>query len=292
MNIFGTFDIDRPAKSKGGDRYKGQLSNDVHSELSTVYIPQTISRDNQNEPYRRFKIKMLSKMDETGLQIPRDDCVMVSCYLKKAAKSGGGDRYDGKVNDEMLSVYISQCFSRVRNSKLKSNAVPVKEARVIFLPVISPPISSSIQVLSSPLISINRQTASEAASFLKRERPSTSEHDQVIPKRGRNNLFIIDVDANDCETKSRNDQSITKRGNLDRIVIGLDDDECEAKSSNQNIATLNHEHAEKTIPQGVDLKAYLHEQYDDSIIKKISDSSGNFSLDTYLKIRMAGEEFF
>lgn len=285
MNVFGTFDIERPAKSKGGDRYKGQLSNDVHSELSTVYIPQTISRDYQNEPYRRFNIKMLSNMDENGLEIPKDNCVMVSCYLKKAAKSGGGDRYDGKVNDEMLSIYISQCFSRTRHSKLTSNPVPVKEAQVIFLPIINPSISSSIQVSSSPSISPSRQTASEAASVLKRERPSSSEHDQVISKLRKNGRFIIDVDADDGETKSRNDQSITKRGNRGRIVIDVDDDEGEAKSSNPDM------HAERTSPQGVDLKAYLHEQYDDSIIKKISDSSGNYSLDTYLKIRMASEEF-
>lgn len=293
MNISGTFEIEKSAKSKGGDRYKGQLSNDFHSELSTVYIPQTISRGNEDRPYRRIKIKISSNMEENAPEIPRNDIVMVSCHLKKTAKAGGGDRYDGKVNDEMLSIYISQCFSRIRQSKLTSNALPVKEALVIFQPTKSPLTSSSGQVSSSPSISSSRQNPIKAASLVKRERPScySSEHDQGISKRGKSNRFVIDVDDDEGETKSRNDQGIQKRGKSDCLVIDADHDEAGTKLSNPEIITLDPEDDERTSLPGVDLKAYLHEQHDDALIEKISDSSGNFCIETYLKIRMASDEF-
>lgn len=264
MDISGTFVIEKPAKSKGGDRYKGQLSNEYNSELSTVYIPQTISRDSENRPFRRIKIKIICSGYAIYDGVPNNDTVTVSCHLKKAAKSGGGDRYDGKVKDETLSIYISQCFSRSKLLNVTSNDQPVKEAHVIFSPMKSPSISSCSEVLSSPSINLSAQKYPEVTS---------------LGKRDSSSLYLPE-----------SNQGISRRGRNDRL-IDVDDDEVETKSRNPEMNALDPNHQVCSSLQEFGLQAYLHEQYDDAIVEKISDSSGNFSLETYLKIRMANGEF-
>ena len=103
----GDFKLHAAAKSKGGDRYKGELTSlgNGNSFPLDIYVPQSISRDTENH----LSIASMSLCLLDG-DIKADNSIVLQ--LTKAAKGKGGDKYVGQVEDENVTVYLPQELSR------------------------------------------------------------------------------------------------------------------------------------------------------------------------------------
>ena len=102
----GLFKIEAMAKGGGGDKYAGDLSTlessgKFHLEL---YVPQCFSRPSKDQPAHETLVLTLfvGAVDGNGVHL----------QLSKAAKKTGGDKYQGEVKDEKLTIYIPQEISR------------------------------------------------------------------------------------------------------------------------------------------------------------------------------------
>jgi hypothetical protein len=92
-------ELKKEAKSRGGDRYSGA----VDGESMDVYIPQCITR--VSGPAKK-KMVISFYTDNSA-----DNSFRIK--LAKAAKSSGGDKYEGDVLGESFTPYIPQIVSRV-----------------------------------------------------------------------------------------------------------------------------------------------------------------------------------
>ena len=121
----GVLSLNRPAKKAGGDAYHGTLKCSeakVVSEIN-IYVPQEISRCPSNPPSSRLMAKPHDKLmvkicvhDETDDLVlsPGEGENIVQVKLVQAAKSSGGDKYEGNLsNGAKFTPYVPQCFSRM-----------------------------------------------------------------------------------------------------------------------------------------------------------------------------------
>lgn len=254
MNVSGNFSIEKQAKSKGGDRYSGILSDGSTEELTRIYLPQTVSRHRNKKPSPTIYIRI--KLGSFARKLTNDDdentdCVL--CTLTKVAKSTGGDRYDGEINDEVLSVYISQVFTRAAMSPDAPLKVrPFQHMHMTFSRKNNTPSKSRAQ---SPTV---------VSSLGKRDRESS------LLQSPRNDLNAISRSriAIDVEEEFDEDVEIQPNLVLEKIV--------DRGSTTEVIDGSVLEHFE----------AFEEKRRDDSIIDSICDASGGFDLDLYFRMKM------
>ena len=135
MNVSGLFQLEKAAKSKGGDKYKGVLSNSCHDDPTSIYICQVVSRVSDNKPAPLIYVKVTAEDETNGTPVNLEVAdFSVQCNLTKAAKSRGSDRYDGSIQHENISVYIAQCFTRVESfsPSASSKVDPIRNILVTF----------------------------------------------------------------------------------------------------------------------------------------------------------------
>lgn len=108
--VTGIFNLESAAKSKGGDKYKGE------GELPLdVYIPQSFSRKEGKAPVKQLSLSFYDNLKQEG-------CIMLK--LAKAAAKSGGDKYEGECDGTKLTLYIPQAISRV-NSKPRPSLIVI-----------------------------------------------------------------------------------------------------------------------------------------------------------------------
>ena len=248
MNVSGNFSIEKQAKSKGGDRYSGILSDGSIEDLTRIYLPQTVSRHQNKKPSPTIYIRI--KLGSFARKLTNDDdentdCCL--CTLTKVAKSTGGDRYDGEINDEVISLYISQVFTR---AALKGR--PFQHMHITFSRKNSTPSKSRAQ---SPTV---------VSSLGKRDRESS------LLQSPRNDLDTISRSriVIDVEEEFDEDVEIQPNLGLEKIV--------DQGSTSEVIDGSVREHFE----------AFEEKRRDDSIIDSICDASGGFDLDLYFRMKM------
>jgi hypothetical protein len=254
MNVSGNFSIEKQAKSKGGDRYSGTLSNGFDEELTKIYLPQTVSRRLNKKPSPTIYIKI--KLGSFARKLNNDDdestdCVL--CILKKVAKSTGGDRYDGEINDEVISVYVSQIFTRAAVlGDAPSKVRPFQHMHITFSRKNNTPSKSRAQ---SPTV---------VSSLGKRDRQSS------LPQSPRNDLNTMSRSRIVIDVEAEFDEDVEVQPNLvlEKIV--------DQGSTTEVIDSSIGEHFE----------AFEEKRRDDSIIDSICDASGGFDLDLYFRMKM------
>ena len=146
MDVVGVVQLEKCAKSKGGDKYAGELSNEKSKEAFNAYIPQGISRHGSNRPFKKFNIVIADRKEispTTKVEKSVGPGISIRCVLKKVAKSGGGDRYDGVLDKESVAIYIPQCFTRSPGKR------PVACKWIVFYPMDNPKLKIVPYTLSS-----------------------------------------------------------------------------------------------------------------------------------------------
>mmetsp|Transcript_895 Transcript_895/g.1957 ORF Transcript_895/g.1957 Transcript_895/m.1957 type:complete len:330 (+) Transcript_895:101-1090(+) len=123
----GDFSLKQKAKSKGGDKYSGELNGNTQqgSFPLDIYIPQPISRNGATEPIASISLYLSCVTGEGGASSGHHNAVILQ--LAKTAKSKGGDKFEGSVLDEKVTVYLPQELSRLANSKVRDKVVMMFE---------------------------------------------------------------------------------------------------------------------------------------------------------------------
>lgn len=112
----GIFALSQKAKSKGGDRYKGELKNDKGEFSLDVYVPQSISRGRLSEPVSQMQLFL------TSADFQSDGSSNSVCLrLMKEAKAKGGDKYEGRISENKITMYLPQELSRLSSSSIRNN---------------------------------------------------------------------------------------------------------------------------------------------------------------------------
>ena len=261
MNASGKFSIEKQAKSKGGDRYSGILSNGPYKELTRIYLPQTVSRRHKKKPSATIDIKIsLGSVSRNLRNNDEENTDGVLCTLTKAAKSNGGDRYDGEINEEIISVYISQVFTRAAVlADASSKSRPFQRMLITFSrPNDAPPKSRA----QSPIAPSSLGKRSRQSS-LPQSSPSSS-----IANPSAHITF-------DEEAEFEEDVEIQPN-----LVLG--------KTSHLGSTTEVTGHPIETPfkPIETHFEAFEEKRRDDSIIESICDASGCFDLDLYFRMKM------
>lgn len=102
-----TFNLDKKAKSAGGDKY---TSSSIDWLDGSIYVPQTLSRTTNEEVYPTL---LLETHSQSGYNFT----------LKQKAKKVGADRY---YNEELsFDMYIPQTISRKNGVALDSIRVSI-----------------------------------------------------------------------------------------------------------------------------------------------------------------------
>ena len=118
----GLFSLSQKAKSKGGDKYKGELSPVDSADSSfpiEVYVPQLISRRKElKEPLGEFFLCVCSANDDFDAS---SNSILMK--LTKPAKGSGGDKYEGTLLEDKMTIYIPQQFSRLDKSNIRDKII-------------------------------------------------------------------------------------------------------------------------------------------------------------------------
>lgn len=157
MNVSGLFELEKAAKSKGGDKYRGVLSNSGHDDPTTIYICQVVSRVADNKPASLIYVRVTEvETNGTPANLEVAD-FSAACNLTKAAKSRGSDRYDGSIQHENISIYIAQCFTRITpsSSSASSKADPIRNILATF---------TLIEETTSKMLNSSRSTLNISSS--------------------------------------------------------------------------------------------------------------------------------
>lgn len=254
MEVSGKFTIEKQAKSKGGDKYSGILSNGFDEELTRIYLPQTVSRHQRQKPSKIIVVRI--SLGSFARKVTNDDeenADSVLCNLTKAAKAKGGDRYDGEINDEVISLYISQTFTRVALSANTTSRVrPFQRMLISF----SRP--NDTQPKSRPQSPIAATSLGKRSRQMSLPQSSTSSSNATTSR-------VIDIDA-----EAEFDECVETQPDL---ILG--------KTVNLGSTTAL---SDQTIE--ANFGAFEEKRRDDSIIESICDASGCFDLDLYFRMKM------
>lgn len=107
-------ELESKAKKSGGDRYSNKDEG-----FSAVYVPQTISRTN-NEPSKHVIMNVEYNTEGTEN--------MIEFTLEKKAARTGGDKYHS-INDDKFNIYFPQSISR------KNSTTPVENLYITLTPI-------------------------------------------------------------------------------------------------------------------------------------------------------------
>lgn len=255
MEVSGKFTIEKQAKSKGGDKYSGILSNGFDEELTRIYLPQTVSRHQRQKPSKIIVVRI--SLGSFARKVTNDDeekADSVLCNLTKAAKAEGGDRYDGKINDEVISLYISQTFTRVALSANTSSRVrPFQRMLISF----SRP--NDAQPKSRP-----QSPIAATSSLGKRSRQMS------LPQSSTGSSNATTSRGIDIDVEAEFDEYVETQPDL---ILG--------KTVHLGSTTALSDHTVET-----NFEAFEEKRRDDSIIESICDASGCFDLDLYFRMKM------
>ena len=186
MNVSGLFELEKAAKSKGGDKYRGVLSNSCHDDPTTIYICQVVSRVSDNKPAPHIYVRVTAEDETSGTPENLEVAdFSVQCDLTKAAKSRGSDRYDGSIQHENISVYIAQCFTRIASfsSSTSSKVDPIRSILVTFALVeerTSGALNSSRSFLSPSLSGKRVRAMDSVTESITSENPNKSVRKTVV----------------------------------------------------------------------------------------------------------------
>ena len=107
------FKLSSAAKKSGGDKYSADLGDEKPTD---IYIPQVISRNGSAKP-----------LDEIKVTISEEELIdSYNVGIEKVAKSKGGDKYTGEIEEQSFTVYLPQVLSR------KNRKEPIKEFHFLF----------------------------------------------------------------------------------------------------------------------------------------------------------------
>ena len=118
----GWFELVAAAKSRGGDRYRGDLSCPKSSTTCSldIYFPQMVSRlqygSSSQLPARRLYVTVEDShysSTSTGIRL----------LLAKAAKKLGGDKYEGIIEGEEVTIYLPQEITRSNGREARKSFV-------------------------------------------------------------------------------------------------------------------------------------------------------------------------
>lgn len=288
MNISGLFQLEKTAKSKGGDRYYGRLEDDHHIEDSRIYVPQCISRNRLKTPSKRIRIVIQAARNDKKFEaVERNSGVSVLCKLSKQAKASGGDRYDGTYKDEAIAIYVPQQFVRVR-----LNGRPEPAVSITFHPQVSRLSGDTSASSSSSSVSTGLVPAVDlpVRKKIKVDSALTASTAVAASKLKLEHERLVDGDKME-EKLSRQDLPIRKS----RIRVIYDDDDEDDSASVIPITQCSKQEIDFDVASSwqpeISFEAYVHKNDDDSVIRDISDADGNFNLQTYLMTKIAqGEE--
>ena len=254
MDVVGVLQLEKCAKSKGGDKYTGELSNKESKEAFNAYIPQGISRRDSDYPIKRFTIVIVDKKEispTTKVEKSVGTGIWIRCVLKKVAKSRGGDRYDGVFDKESIAIYIPQCFTRSLTKK------PMACKWIVFYSMDNP----ALQIVSDT-------SSSSSKMMAMRPLPTVSEK--------RLDSFKSDRTNSDESTKRPRIGTQNPKVPVHDLVSDTEDE------------TLKDQ--KKSSDDGIIFAEYLCKNDDDCIIEEISDSNGNFDIQKYLDRKIARVE--
>ena len=255
MDVVGVLQLEKRAKSKGGDKYTGELSNEESKEAFNAYIPQGISRKDSNYPIKRFTIVIVDKKEispTTKVEKSVGTGIWIRCILKKVAKSGGGDRYDGVSNKESIAIYIPQCFTRSLTKK------PMACKWIVFYSMDN----HALQIVSD--------TSSSSSKMIAAIRPLPT----VLEKR-----------LESFKSDGTNPDESTKRPR-----IGTQNPEVPVHDLVSDTEDETFKDQKNSSDDEIIFAEYLCKNDDDSIIEAISDPNGNFDIQKYLDRKIARVE--
>ena len=107
------FKLSSVAKRSGGDKYSADLGDEKPTD---IYIPQVISRNGSSKPRDEIKVT-ISEQELNG---------SYNVNIDKIAKSKGGDKYTGEIEEQSFTVYLPQVLSR------KNRKEPIGEFHFLF----------------------------------------------------------------------------------------------------------------------------------------------------------------
>lgn len=107
------FKLSSVAKKSGGDKYFADLGDEKPTD---IYIPQVISRNGSSKPMDEIKVT-ISEQELNG---------SYNVSIDKIAKSKGGDKYTGEIEEQSFAVYLPQVLSR------KNRKEPIGEFHFLF----------------------------------------------------------------------------------------------------------------------------------------------------------------
>lgn len=254
MVVTGLLNLEKCAKSKGGDKYSGKLSDEDNEEILSIYIPQYLSRKGLSTAQKRFTIVISDRTEcYEGSKVDKSlgTGVRVLCALKKTAKSQGGDRYDGVLEKDPIVIYIPQCFTRSLTAK------PIKCKWITFYPMDTMPIKAPSDTSSL--------SASSPISA------STRKRSELLSPTSTSNITFGDEVIKKPRIHDENSEVFV------HDLVGDDEH-----------YTLNE--YRKPLCEAPSFTAYSCKDDDDIIIKEISDADGNFDMQNYFRRKIAREE--